>query len=97
MNILHPTFMEENYITLITNLSPLTWIFAIKDPGGRLARWSLYQTNDYEIICELGKQNKTSDALSGVKINHFKCSNMPKNYFRKSKFKKKSIADSKFF
>lgn len=59
--------------TLITDHRPLTWLFSIKDPGSRLARWRLkLEEYDYKIIHKSGKANKNADALSRIKINHFK-------------------------
>lgn len=56
---------------LITDHRPLTWLFSIKDPGSRLARWRLkLEEYDYEIIYKPGKINKNADALSRIKINH---------------------------
>ena len=57
---------------LITDHRPLTWLFSIKDPGSRLARWRLkLEEYDYEIVYKPGKINKNADALSRIKINHF--------------------------
>lgn len=62
---------------LITDHRPLTWLFSIKDPGSRLARWRLkLEEYDYKIEYKPGKINKNADALSRIKVNHFKnCSN----------------------
>lgn len=58
--------------TLITDHRPLTWLFSIKDPGSRLARWRLkLEEYDYKIEYKPGKINKNADALSRIKINHF--------------------------
>lgn len=58
--------------TLITDHRPLTWLFSIKDPGSRLARWRLkLEEYNYKIIHKPGKINKNADALSRIKINHF--------------------------
>ena len=44
---------------LVTDHRPLTWLFSIKDPGSRLARWRLkLEEYDYEIIYKPGKINK---------------------------------------
>lgn len=57
---------------LVTDHRPLTWLFSIKDPGSRLARWRLkLEEYDYEIVYKPGKTNKNADALSRIKINHF--------------------------
>ena len=58
--------------TLITDHRPLTWLFSIKDPGSRLARWRLkLEEYTYKIEHKPGKINKNADALSRIKINHF--------------------------
>jgi len=55
---------------LVTDHKPLTWLFSIKDPGSRLARWRLkLEEYDYEIVYKPGKINKNADALSRIKIN----------------------------
>ena len=53
-------------------------MFSIKDPGSRLARWRLkLEEYDYTIIYKPGKINKNADALSRIKINHFRdCINL---------------------
>ncbi|XP_072384610.1 uncharacterized protein [Diabrotica undecimpunctata] len=63
--------------TLITDHRPLTWLFSIKDPGSRLARWRLkLEEYNYKIEHRAGKINRNADALSRIKINHFKdCAN----------------------
>lgn len=59
--------------TLITDHRPLTWLFSIKDPGSRLARWRLkLEEYNYKIEHKPGKINKNADALSRIKINHFR-------------------------
>lgn len=60
---------------LITDHRPLTWLFSIKDPGSRLARWRLkLEEYDYEIVYKPGKINKNADALSRIKVNNIqKC------------------------
>lgn len=58
---------------LVTDHRPLTWLFSIKDPGSRLARWRLkLEEYDYEILYKPGRINKNADALSRIKINHLK-------------------------
>lgn len=56
---------------LITDHRPLTWLFSIKDPGSRLARWRLkLEEYEYEIEYKPGRINKNADALSRIRINH---------------------------
>lgn len=63
---------------LVTDHRPLTWLFSIKDPGSRLARWRLkLEEYDYKIEYKPGKVNKNADALSRVKVNHIiECANL---------------------
>lgn len=69
--------------TLITDHRPLTWLFSIKDPGSRLARWRLkLEEYNYKIEHKPGKINKNADALSRIKINHFQeCINLNSRIF----------------
>lgn len=58
---------------LVTDHRPLTWLFSIKDPGSRLARWRLkLEEYDYEIVYKPGKINCNADALSRIRLNHIK-------------------------
>lgn len=55
---------------IVCDHKPLIWVFSIKDPGSRLARWRLkLEEYEYEIIHKPGKYNKNADALSRIKIN----------------------------
>jgi hypothetical protein len=55
---------------IVTDHKPLLWLFSVKDPGSRLARWRLkLEEYDYEIIHKPGKINKNADALSRIKIH----------------------------
>jgi len=57
---------------LITDHRPLTWLFSIKDPGSRLARWRLkLEEYDYKIEYKPGRINNNADALSRIRVNHF--------------------------
>lgn len=65
-------YLYGRKFTLITDHRPLTWLFSIKDPGSRLARWRLkLEEYNYKIEHKPGKINKNADALSRIKINHF--------------------------
>lgn len=55
---------------LLTDHKPLVWMFSIKDPGSRLARWRLQlEEYDYRIVYKPGKANANADALSRITIN----------------------------
>lgn len=55
---------------LYTDHKPLEWLFNIKDPGSRLARWRLKLAEyDYQIKYRTGKSNTHADALSRIPIN----------------------------
>ena len=50
---------------IITDHSALVWLMTIKDPNGRLARWSLcLQYFEFEIIHRKGSNHNNVDALS---------------------------------
>lgn len=64
-------YLYGRKFVLVCDHRPLTWVFSIKDPGSRLARWRLkLEEYDYEIKYKPGKINKNADALSRIKINH---------------------------
>ena len=51
--------------TVITDHSALSWLMNIKDPNGRLARWSIYlQAYEFEIIHRKGLIHSNADTLS---------------------------------
>ena len=59
---------------IITDHSALNWLMRIKDPTGRLARWSIYlQAYDFEIIHRKGLLHSNVDTLSrpsfDIKLN----------------------------
>lgn len=57
--------MEGTYFTVITDHHSLLWLHRLKDPIGRLARWSVrLQQFDFTILHRKGKYNVVPDALS---------------------------------
>lgn len=58
-------FIEGTKFTVITDHASLKWLNKMKDPTGRLARWSVKLNQfDFEIIHRKGKFNVVPDALS---------------------------------
>lgn len=58
-------YIEGSEITILTDHQPLKWLFALKSPTGRLARWSLLlQSYNLRFEYTPGKQNVIADTLS---------------------------------
>ena len=58
-------YVEGTHILIRTDHAALRWLVTLKDPTGRLARWSYkLSTVDYEIIYRPGRQHQVPDALS---------------------------------
>jgi hypothetical protein len=58
-------YLLGNKFTVITDHSALSWLMNIKDPNGRLARWSIYlQAYEFEIIHRKGLIHSNADTLS---------------------------------
>lgn len=54
---------------LYTDHKPLTYIFSLKDPNGKLIRWRLtLEEYDYEVRYRPGKQNQVADGLSRLRL-----------------------------
>jgi len=59
------TFLDGVHFKVITDHSALRWLMSIKDPSGRLARWSLYlQQYSFDIIHRKGALHVNADAIS---------------------------------
>ncbi len=56
--------------TVVTDASSLTYLRGVKDPTGRLARWSLaLQESSFDVVHRKGVNHKNADALSRVMWN----------------------------
>lgn len=75
-------YIEGSHFTVITDHYSLLWLKNLKDPSGRLARWSLrLQAYDFDILHRKGKEHIVPDALSravsAIDIQKFKATNDP--------------------
>lgn len=60
-------YVEGTRFTVITDHYSLLWLFNLRDPTGRLARWALrLQPYDFTIIHRKGKEHAVPDMLSRV-------------------------------
>lgn len=58
-------YVEATRFTVVTDHFALLWLHNLKDPSGRLARWSVkLQQYDFDIVHRRGKENTVPDALS---------------------------------
>ncbi|XP_036346322.1 uncharacterized protein LOC118755602 [Rhagoletis pomonella] len=58
-------YVEGSEITVLTDHQPLKWLFSLKTPTGRLARWALQlQMYNLKLGYTAGKQNVVADMLS---------------------------------
>uniref|UniRef100_A0A1Y1MIJ6 RNA-directed DNA polymerase n=1 Tax=Photinus pyralis TaxID=7054 RepID=A0A1Y1MIJ6_PHOPY len=58
-------YVEGTRFKVITDHHSLQWLNSIKDPSGRLARWSMkLQQHDFTVEHRKGKENVVPDALS---------------------------------
>jgi len=58
-------FLEGTHFTLRTDAAALTWLRNLKNPSGRLGRWSLtLQELDFDVEHIRGRDNTFADALS---------------------------------
>uniref|UniRef100_A0A6V7JLV8 Reverse transcriptase domain-containing protein n=1 Tax=Bracon brevicornis TaxID=1563983 RepID=A0A6V7JLV8_9HYME len=65
-------YLEGYSFTVITDHNSLRWLHQLRDPTGRLARWSL-ESMEYnvEIIHRKGALHHVPDALSRIPKSHF--------------------------
>lgn len=58
-------YLEGSKFVVVTDHYSLKWLFDIKDPVGRIARWTLrLQAYDFEVVHRKGKEHLVPDALS---------------------------------
>lgn len=58
-------YVEATHFTVITDHFALKWLHSLKDPSGRLARWSVrLQQYDFDVIHRKGKDHIVPDVLS---------------------------------
>ena len=56
--------------TIVTDHTPLTWLWSLKTPNSRLIRWKIkLEEYDFEIKYKKGKENSVADALRRLEIN----------------------------
>ena len=70
-------YLEGQRFTIRTDHDALKWLLNLRDPRGRLARWSLrLQEFDYEVVYKQGKTHALADGPSrllteGLDTSHF--------------------------
>lgn len=58
-------YLEGAHFTVITDHYSLKWLFSIKDPVGRIARWAVrLQQYSFDIVHRSGRENVVPDTLS---------------------------------
>lgn len=58
-------YIEGTHFTVITDHYSLLWLYNLKDPQGRLARWALrLQPYDFKLVHRKGKEHVVPDMLS---------------------------------
>lgn len=58
-------YLEGSHFTVITDHYSLKWLYSIKDPVGRIARWAVrLQQYDFDIVHRKGRDHVVPDALS---------------------------------
>ena len=67
-------YIEDAEISILTDHQPLRWLFTLKSPTGRLARWSLLlQSYNLTFGYTPGKQNVVADTLSRPPCDDIVC------------------------
>jgi transposase InsO family protein len=63
-------YIEGTRFTVVTDHYSLLWLLKLKDPQGRLARWTLrLQPYDFNLVHRKGKENVVPDMLSRLPEN----------------------------
>jgi hypothetical protein len=58
-------YLHGVHFTVVTDHNALVWLMSVRDPTGKLARWSIYlQQYDYTIIHRQGRKHSNVDTLS---------------------------------
>ena len=62
-------YLYGRTFTIFTDHNPLKWLFTLKTPQGRLARWTeTLKAYDFKIEYRPGRSNANADALSPMPI-----------------------------
>lgn len=101
-------YVEGQKCNIVTDHASLQWFYKLKNPTGRLARWSIRLSQfDFNIIHRKGKEMVLPDALSRIKIESLDISdNIQDKWYLKMvencekfphKFPNYSLKDGKLF
>jgi len=62
-------YLYGRSFTIYTDHNPLKWLFTLKSPEGRLARWTeILKAYDFKVEYRPGKSNANADALSRMPV-----------------------------
>ena len=64
-------YLRYSSFTAIVDHSALKWLFSLKDPTGKFARWiTLLQAYDFQIVYRPGKIHQNADGISRREYTH---------------------------